>query len=153
MQCERVCILCIERTHDWYLGSHYKARPKIVCENQNVTRTALLGSYMWEVLPSILQTWVPAMKLKKPFRGRRFPTLNDVNLAMTRRIWELNSNGLLDGIKKLLNCWKCVIEARRDYIERPNEKLTWMNKFGWFLAVCALLLKWTSYLCDFWGKC
>ncbi len=65
----------------------------------------------------------PAMKLEKPFRGRRFPTLNDLNLVMTRRIRELNSNGLLDGIKKLPDRWKCVIEARGNYIERRNAKI------------------------------
>ncbi len=68
-------------------------------------------------------TWVPAMKLKEPFRGYRFPTLNDLNLAMTLRIRELNSNGLLDGVKKLPNHWKCVIEAKEDYIEWRNVKI------------------------------
>ncbi len=52
------------------------------------------------------------MKLKEPFRGRRFLTLNDLNLAMTRHIRKLNSNGLLDDVKKLPDRWKCVIEAR-----------------------------------------
>ncbi len=56
------------------------------------------------------------MKLKEPFRGRRFLTLNDLNLAMTRHIQDLNSNGLLDGVKKLHNHWKCVIKAKGDYI-------------------------------------
>ncbi len=142
-----MCILGVEYRHNWYLGSHYKARPKIVCENQNITRTALLDFYVWEVLPHplILQTWVPAIKVKEPFRGRRFPTLNDVNLAITRHIWELNSNGLLDGIKKLPNHWKYVIKARGPTLNDVIWKLTSMNKFDWFLAVCALLLKWTSY--------
>ncbi len=63
------------------------------------------------------------MKLKEPFRGRCFPTLNDLNLAMTRRIRELNSNGLLDGVKTLPNRWKCVVEAREDYIEWRNVKI------------------------------
>ncbi len=52
------------------------------------------------------------LKLKKLFRGHRFPTLNDLNLAMTRHIRELNFNGLLDGVKKLPDRWKCVIEVR-----------------------------------------
>ncbi len=59
------------------------------------------------------------MKLKEPLRGRRFPSLNDLNLA----IRELNSNGLLDGVKKLPDRWKCVIEARGDYIEQCNVKI------------------------------
>ncbi len=96
--------------------------------------------------PPILQTWVPAMKLKEPFRGLRFPTLNDLNLGMTRHIRDLDSNGLLDGVKKLPYRWKCVIEARGTTLNNVMWKLTWMNKFDWFLAVCALLLKWTSYI-------
>ncbi len=63
------------------------------------------------------------MKLKEPFRGRCFPTLKDLNLAMTRHIRELNSNGLLDDVKKLPDRWKYVIEARGDYIERHNVKI------------------------------
>ncbi len=63
------------------------------------------------------------MKLKEPFRGRRFLTLNDLNLAMSRFIRELNSNGLLDGIEKLPDHWKCFIEARRDYIKRLDVKI------------------------------
>ncbi len=110
-----------EHRHDWYLGSRCKARPKIVCENRNIMQTTLQDYYyMWEMLPHplILQTWVPAMKLKEPFRGHRFPTLNYLNLAMTWRIRELNSIGLLDGVKKFPNRWKCVIEARGDYTEQ-----------------------------------
>ncbi len=142
-----VCILHVERRYDWYLGSRYETRPKIARENWNITRTTLLDSYAWEVLPHplILQTWVPAMKLKEPFRGRRFPTLNDLNLAMTRHMRELNSNGLLDGVKMLPDRWICVIEARGITLNDVMWKSTWMNKFDWFLAVCALLLKWTSY--------
>ncbi len=63
------------------------------------------------------------MKLKEPFRGRRFSTLNDLQLAMTRHIRELNSNGLLDGVKKISDRWKCVTEARGDYTERCNVKI------------------------------
>ncbi len=63
------------------------------------------------------------MKLKQPFRGHHFSTLNDLYLAMTRRIGELNSSSLLDGVKKLPDCWKCVIEASGDYIERRNVKI------------------------------
>ncbi len=126
-QCKPVCILHVEHSHNWYLGSRYEARPKIVCENWNITRTALLDSYVWEVLPTplILQTWVPVMKLKELFRGCHFLTLNDLNLTMTRRIRELNSNGLLVGVKKLPNRWKCAIEARGDYQYIKSQILPW----------------------------
>ncbi len=94
-------------------------------------RTALLDPYAWEVLPHtlILQTWFPALKLKELFRDRHFPTLNDLNLAMTQHIQELNSNGLLDGVKKLPDCWKCAIEARGTTLNNVMWKLTWMNTF------------------------
>ncbi len=62
-------------------------------------------------------------KLKELFRGRRFPTLNDPNLALTRRIRELNSNGLLAYVRKLPDRWKCVIEARGDCTEQCNVKI------------------------------
>ncbi len=95
-------------------------------ENRNITRTAFLDSYVWEVLPHplILQTWAPAMKLKEPFIGHCFLTLNDLNLAMIWRIRELNSNGLLDGVKKFPDCWKCVVEdGGGGYIEQRNVKI------------------------------
>ncbi len=111
----------------------------------------LLGPLSWTPMRGkccltllILQTWVSAMKLKELFRGCSSPILNDLNLPMTRHIWELKSNGLHDGIKKLPDCWKCVIKAMGTTLNNKMWKLTRMNKFDWFLAVCALLLKWTS---------
>ncbi len=89
----------------------------------------------------------PCHEIKRTVRGHRFPTLNGVNLAMTRRIWKLNSNGLLDGVKKLPNHWKCLSKPGRTTLNDTMWKLTQMNKFDWFLVVCALLLKWTSYSC------
>ncbi len=67
--------------------------------------------------PLILQTWVCAVKLEEPFRSCRFPTLNDLNLAMTRRIRELNSNVLFDDVKKLPDRWKCDIDWRNVKID------------------------------------
>ncbi len=87
--------------------------------------------------PVILQTWVPAMKLKEPFRGRCFPILNDLNLAMTQRIRELNFNGLFNGVKKLPNPWKCVIKGWGDCIEQCNVKIV-LNEYIWLIfdSVC-----------------
>ncbi len=65
----------------------------------------------------------PCREIKKTIQRRRFSTLNDLNLAMTRRTWEMNPNGSLDGVKKIPDRWKCVIEARWDYIERRNVKI------------------------------
>ncbi len=73
--------------------------------------------------PGLLDSDMVTGSLKEPFWGHHFPTLTDLNLAMTRRIRELNSNGLPDDIKKLPNRWKCVIVAMGDYIKRRNVKI------------------------------
>ncbi len=96
--------------------------------HKTVDVTSVLDEYRWETLPH--PPYSPDMspcdydlfmKLKEPFRDRRFPTLNDLNNAITRRICELNSQGLLDGIQKLPERWERVIQARGDYIEDLNE--------------------------------
>ncbi len=89
-----MCIMRVEHRHDWYLGSCYEARPRSYVKIETLCRTALLDSCTWEVLfhPLILQTWVPVIKLKDPFRGRCFPTLNDLNLAMTRPMLSVLQN-------------------------------------------------------------
>ncbi len=77
---------------------------------------------MWEVLTHPLDM-SPCLKIKRTVQRSPFSTLNDLNLAMTTRIQELNSNGLLDGVKKFPDRWKCVTEAKGDYIERCNVKI------------------------------
>jgi hypothetical protein len=57
-------------------------------------------------------------RLKNPLRGQRFPTLNALNAAVTRRIREINSRGELNGIQHLPQCWEAVIQLQRDYFER-----------------------------------
>ncbi len=60
------------------------------------------------------------MKLKELFRGRCFPTLNDLNLAMTQRIRELHSNGWRQKASQLL---EMCHRSQWDYIERRNVKI------------------------------
>jgi len=79
--------------------------------------TALRTAYGWELLPHPAYSpdtspcdYNLFMKLKEQFRGRRFPTLEELNSTMSRRIRELNSSGALDGIKNLPQCWRRVIQ-------------------------------------------
>ncbi len=148
-----MCILCVECSrHDWYSGHVTKQDQRLYVKIETLCGPLFWTSTCGKCCP--IHPYSPDMspcnydlfmKLKEPFRDRHFPTLNDLNLAITWRIRELNSNGLLDGVKKLSNGWKCVIEAKGTTLNDVMWKLTWMNKFDWFLAVCALLLKWTSY--------
>jgi hypothetical protein len=57
-------------------------------------------------------------KLKNPLQGQRFPTLNALNAAVTRRIREINSRGELNGIQHLPQRWEAVIQLQGDYFER-----------------------------------
>ena len=78
----------------------------------------------WETLPH--SAYSPDMsppdydlflKLKEPLRRIRFPTLNDLSTAVSRRIRQLNSEGVLTGITDLPDRWKACIEKKGDYIE------------------------------------
>jgi hypothetical protein len=85
---------------------HDNARPHIAQSVKDV-----MADYKWEVLPH--PACDPDMsppdydlfsKLKNPLRGKRFPTLNALNAAVTRRIREINSRGELNGIQHLPQC-------------------------------------------------
>lgn len=98
---------------------HDNARPHI----GNVVHEKL-RKYGWEVLPH--PPYSPDMsppdfdlfpKLKKPFRGRRFASLEELSAAVTRAVRQLNTNGVLDGIQKLPGRWDSVIAKQGDYIE------------------------------------
>ena len=78
----------------------------------------------WETLP--YPAYSPDMsppdfdlfpKLKEPLRGIRFPTLNDLSSAVTRRIRQLHVPGALTGIADLPKRWQACIEKQGDYIE------------------------------------
>jgi hypothetical protein len=99
---------------------HDNARPHIAQFVEDV-----MADYKWEVLPH--PAYSPDMsppdydlfpKLKNPFRGQRFPILNALNAAVTRRIREINSRGELKGIQHLPQRWEAVIQLQGDYFER-----------------------------------
>jgi histone-lysine N-methyltransferase SETMAR len=86
--------------------------------------TDLLSKYEWEVLPHA--PYSPDMsptdfnlfhKLKKPMRGHRFPSLEDVSAAGTRDVRGLNKSGTLNGRAYLPKRWHAVIEKQGDYTE------------------------------------
>ncbi|PNF37845.1 hypothetical protein B7P43_G08373 [Cryptotermes secundus] len=86
--------------------------------------TEKLRQYGWEVLPHA--PYSPDMsppdfdlfpKLKKPMRGRCFPSLEELSAALTRAIRQINKDGVLDGTVKLPTRWDSVFEKQGDYIE------------------------------------
>ncbi|VVC45370.1 Hypothetical protein CINCED_3A020214 [Cinara cedri] len=56
-------------------------------------------------------------KLKEPLRGIRFPNLDILNEEVSRRIRELNKDGVLCGIQALPKRWQSCIDKQGDYIE------------------------------------
>lgn len=105
--------------NDTPLILHDNARPHI-----GHVVTEKLREYGWEVLPH--PPYSPDMsppdfdlfpKLKKPMRGRRFRSLEELSTAVTRAIRQMNKGGILNGIVKLPTRWDSVIEKQGDYIE------------------------------------
>lgn len=98
---------------------HDNARPHI-----GAAVVALLERYRWERLnhPPYSPDLSPPdfdlfPKLKEPLRGVRFPDLNALNARVSRRIRELNKNGVLRGIQALPHRWQSCIHKQGDYIE------------------------------------
>jgi hypothetical protein len=56
-------------------------------------------------------------KLKKPLRGKRFRTIEEVSNGVTRVIRRINNEGVLTGIQELPKRWTAVIKHNGDYIE------------------------------------
>jgi histone-lysine N-methyltransferase SETMAR len=81
----------------------------------------ILEKYGWQVLPH--PPYRPDMsprafdlfpKLKKPVRGKRFRSIEEVSKEVTRVIRRINTEGVLTGIQTLDRCDK----RNGDYIER-----------------------------------
>ncbi|KAK9753759.1 hypothetical protein QE152_g1741 [Popillia japonica] len=98
---------------------HVNARPHI-----GHVVTERLREYGWEVLRH--RPYSPDMnpsdfdlfpKLKKPMRGRRFRSLEELSTAVTRAIRQMNKDGILNGRVKLPTRWDSVIEKQGDYFE------------------------------------
>ena len=84
----------------------------------------ILVKYGWQVLPH--PPYSPDMsppafdlfpKLKKPLRGKRFRSIEEVSNEVTQVIRRINNKGILTGIKFLPKCWTAVIKHNGDYIE------------------------------------
>jgi hypothetical protein len=56
-------------------------------------------------------------KLKKPLRGERFRSVEEVSNEVTRVIRRINNEGVLTGIQELPKRWTTVIKHNGDYIE------------------------------------
>jgi histone-lysine N-methyltransferase SETMAR len=83
----------------------------------------ILEKYGWQVLPHL--PYSPDMsppdfdlfpKLKKPLRGKRFRSIEEVFNEVTRVIRRINK-GVLTGIQDLSKHWTAVIKHNGDYIE------------------------------------
>ena len=59
-------------------------------------------------------------KLKKPLRGKRFRSTEEVSNEVTQVIRRINNEGVLAGIKDLPKRWTAVIKHNGDYIEGPQ---------------------------------
>jgi len=83
-----------------------------------------LEKYGWQVLPH--PPYSPDMsppdfdlfpKLKKPLRGKRFRSIDEVSNEVTRVIRRIKNEGVLTGIQDLPKRWTAVIKHNGDYIE------------------------------------
>jgi len=84
----------------------------------------ILEKYGWQVLPHPLYSpdmSPPAFdlfpKLKKPLRGKRFRSIEEVSNEVTRVIRRINNEGVLTGTQDLPKRWTAVIKHNGDYIE------------------------------------
>jgi len=84
----------------------------------------ILEKYGWQVLayppysPDMSPTAFDLFpKLKKPLRGKRFRSVEEVSNEVTRVIRRINNEGVLTGVQDLPKCWTAVIKHNGDYIE------------------------------------
>jgi len=84
----------------------------------------ILEMYGWQVLPH--PPYSPDMsppafdvfpKLKKPLRGKRFRSIEEVSNEVTRVIRRIKKEGVLTGIQDLPKRWTAVTKHNGDYIE------------------------------------
>jgi len=84
----------------------------------------ILEKYGWQVLPHPLYSpdvsppdfdLIP--KLKKPLRGKRFRSIDEVSNEVTRVIRRINNEGVLTGIQHSPKRWTTVIKHNGDYTE------------------------------------
>jgi len=56
-------------------------------------------------------------KLKKPLRGKRLESIEELSSEVSRVIRRINNEGVLTGIQDLPQGWTAVIKHIGDYIE------------------------------------
>ena len=56
-------------------------------------------------------------KVKEPLRGTQYNTRDELIRAMGRSIWNINKYGRADGVRRLPNIWKNVLNKGVNYIE------------------------------------
>jgi len=56
-------------------------------------------------------------EFKKPLRGKRFRSIEEVSNEVTRVIRHINNEGVLTGIQDLPKRWTAMIKHNGDYIE------------------------------------
>jgi transposase len=84
----------------------------------------ILEKFGWQMLPHPLYSHDMSPpdfdlfpKLKKPLRGKRFSSIEEVSNEVTRVIRCISNEGVLTGIQDLPKRWTAVIKHNRDYIE------------------------------------
>ena len=117
----------MEEETDWSQISRSDQRSYInVRPHASSAVSEILGKYGWQALPH--PPCSPDMsppvfdlfpKLKKPLRGKRFGSIEEVPNEVTRVIRRINNEGVLTGIKDLSKRWTAVIKHNGDYIEGP----------------------------------
>ena len=69
------------------------------------------------------------LKFKKPLRGKRFRSIEEVSNEVTRVIRRINNEGVLTGIQDLPKRWTAVIKHSGDYIEGLLSVFCEINSF------------------------
>jgi len=86
-----------------------------------------IWQYGWQVLPHLPYSSdmsPPAFhlfpKMKKPRRGKRFRSTEEVSNEVTPVIRHINKEGVLTGIQDLPKRWTAVTKHNGDYTEVPE---------------------------------
>jgi len=115
----------MEEETDWSQNSRSGQRPYINARlHASGAVLEILENYGQQVLPCPLYSpdmSPPAFdlfpKLKKPLRGKRFRSTEEVSNEVTRVIRRIKNEGVLTGMQDLPKSWTAVVKHNGDYIE------------------------------------
>ncbi len=141
-----MCILRVECRHNWYLRSHYEARPIMWKSKHYADHSSRLLHVGSTAPPPYSPDMNPCYEIKRtvqrpPFSDFKWPKFGHDPTYLRAELWTAN----LMASKSFPITGNGSLKPGAITLNDVMWKLTWMNKFDWFLAVCALLLKWTSY--------